>query len=131
MRADHGPEDVCWAGTHRRSNKNIGVDAYRIPEELRLLIDNFRYWVENGTYPADEIAARLHHKLVWIDPYPNGNGRHARLANDRLLKAMDRPRFTWGSESLTDAGETRQRYVDALRAADAHDIGPPLAFVRS
>ena len=120
-----------WAGSHRRSNKNIGVDAYRIPEELRLLIDNCRYWAENDTYPPDEIATRFHHKLVWIHPYPNGNGRHARLATDLLLKAMNQPRFTWGSQSLTDAGETRRRYVDALRAADAHDIGPLLTFVRS
>ncbi|MGB5611856.1 MAG: mobile mystery protein B [Sedimenticolaceae bacterium] len=120
-----------WAGTHRKSNKNIGIDAYRIPEETRLLIDNCRYWVENATYPPDEIATRFHHKLVWIHPYPNGNGRHARLATDLLLKSMNRPRFTWGSQSLTDAGVTRRRYVDALRAADAHDIGPLLAFVRS
>jgi Fic-DOC domain mobile mystery protein B len=120
-----------WAGTHRKSNKNIGVDAYRIPEELRLLIDNCRYWVENDTYPADEIAARFHHKLVWIHPYPNGNGRHARLATDLLLNAMNQPRFTWGSQSLTDAGDTRQQYVDALRAADKHDIAPLLTFVRS
>ena len=68
---------------------------------------------------------------MWIHPYPNGNGRHARLATDLLLTALGKPRFTWGSESLTDAGETRKRYVTALRAADNHDIGPLLEFVRS
>ena len=120
-----------WAGRYRQSNKNIGVEAYRVPTELRQLIDDTAYWINNDTFPPDEIAARFHHKLVWIHPYPNGNGRHARLATDLLLTALGKPRFTWGSESLTDAGETRKRYVTALRAADNHDIGPLLEFVRS
>lgn len=120
-----------WAGSYRHSNKNIGVDVYRIPTELRQLIDDCRYWIDHETYPPDEIAARFHHKLVWLHPYPNGNGRHARLATDLLLVSMNRLRFSWGSASLVDPGETRQRYVEALRAADNHDIGPLLEFVRS
>ena len=120
-----------WAGQYRRTGKNIGVDAYRIPIELRNLLDDARFWIEHGTYEPDEIVARFHHRLVWIHPFPNGNGRHARTAADLLLVAMGRPRFTWGRENLVDAGQTRHAYVDALRAADAHDYGPLLAFVRS
>jgi Fic-DOC domain mobile mystery protein B len=120
-----------WAGKYRRSGKNVGVDAYRIPTELHALVDNCRYWIEHGTYEPDEIAARFHHRLVWIHPYPNGNGRHARLATDLLLIAMKRPRFTWGSASLVDPGKMRKTYVAALRAADSHNIAPLLAFVRS
>lgn len=67
-----------WAGTYRRSHKNIGVEYYRIPTELRVLLDDCRYWVENKTYEPDEIAARFHHRLVSTHCYPNGNGRHAR-----------------------------------------------------
>lgn len=33
--------------------------------------------------------------------------------------------------NLVDVSETRLRYVAALRAADSHDIGPLLEFVRS
>ncbi len=120
-----------WAGQHRQSAKNIGVDAYQIPETLRLLLDDCRYWIESSTYEPDEIAARFHHRLVFIHPFPNGNGRHARLAADLLLKAMDQPRFTWGRVNLVNAGDTRQAYIAALRAADAHDYEPLLAFVRS
>jgi Fic-DOC domain mobile mystery protein B len=120
-----------WAGQHRHTGKNIGVDAYRISVELRQLLDDVRFWINNDTYQPDEIAARFHHKLVWIHIFPNGNGRHARLATDLLLTAMGQPRFTWGRENLVDANETRQAYVDALRAADQHDYGPLLAFVRS
>lgn len=120
-----------WAGHYRRTGKNIGVDAYRIPMELRNLLDDVRFWIEHSTYEPDEIAARFHHRLVWIHPFPNGNGRHARTAADLLLAALGRPRFTWGRENLVDAGETRRAYVDVLRAADAHDYDPLLAFVRS
>ena len=120
-----------WAGTHRRTGKNVGVDAYKIPTELRRMIDDCRYWVDHNTYAPDEIAARFHHRLVWIHPYPNGNGRHARLATDLLLKSLGQPRFSWGQENLVDAGLTRQRYADALRAADKHDLTRLLDFVRS
>jgi Fic-DOC domain mobile mystery protein B len=120
-----------WAGTFRQTARNIGVDAYRIPMDLRQLTDDCRYWIENGTYEPDEIAARFHHRLVQIHPFPNGNGRHARMATDLLLVAMGRPRFSWGRVNLVDPGETRQAYVAALRAADNHDIRPLLAFVRS
>ncbi len=120
-----------WAGQYRTSGKNIGVDAYRIPTDLRQLVDDCRYWIENNTHEPDEIAARFHYRLVSIHPYPNGNGRHARLAADLLLKSMGRERFSWGSTNLVDAGKTRERYIAALQAADKHDIGPLLEFVRS
>ncbi len=120
-----------WAGNYRTSGKNIGVDAYRILTELRQLLDDCRYWIENGTYEPDEIAARFHHRLVSIHCYPNGNGRHARLAADLLLKSKGQERFSWGGKNLVDLSETRKRYIDALQEADGHDIGPLLEFVRS
>lgn len=120
-----------WAGTHRRTGKNIGVDAYRIPTELRQLLDDVRFWVENATYSPDEIAAIFHHRLVWIHMYPNGNGRHARLASDVLLIVLDQERFSWGRVNLVDANETRERYINALHRADSHDYQPLFDFVRS
>ena len=120
-----------WAGRYRTSGKNIGIDAYRIPTDLRQLLDDCRYWIENGTYEPDEIAVRFHHRIVSIHCYPNGNGLHARLAADLLLKSMGQERFSWGGTNLVDVGETRERYIAALQAADEHDIGPLLEFVRS
>ena len=120
-----------WAGQYRTTGKNIGIDAYRIPTELRQLLDDCRFWIENRTHKPDEIAARFHHRLVLIHCYPNGNGRHARLAADLLLKLMGQDRFSWGGKNLVDIGETRESYIAALQAADKHDIGPLLQFVRS
>jgi Fic-DOC domain mobile mystery protein B len=120
-----------WAGTYRKTEKNIGVDPLRIQTDLQELLDNVTYWIEHETYLPDEIATRFHHTLVYIHPYPNGNGRQARMAADVLLLKLNQKPFTWGSAHLTNPGETRTRYIAALRAADGHDIGPLLEFVRS
>lgn len=120
-----------WAGEYRRTARNIGVDAYRIRTDVRHAIDDARYWVEHGTYPPDEIAVRFSHRIVAIHPFPNGNGRFSRLIGDLLAEQLGQDPFTWGSANLVDVGETRARYVAALRAADAHDYEPLIAFARS
>lgn len=120
-----------WAGKIRQSERNIGVEPWRINTELSQLLSDTTFWIENGTYALDEIAARFHHRLVWIHPFANGNGRHARLATDLLLIANGGERFTWGSVNLVDATATRRAYVDALRAADQHEMDLLLTFVRS
>lgn len=120
-----------WAGQYRRTPRNIGIEAYRIPMAVRELVQDARYWVDNGTYPPDEIAIRFSHRLVSIHPFPNGNGRHSRLTADLLAMELGQPRFTWGRANLVDPGETRRAYVAALRAADGGEIEPLLAFARS
>lgn len=120
-----------WAGTFRTTARNIGVDAIQIGVQLHQLLGDARYWIDHATYEPDAIAIRFHHRLVAIHPFPNGNGRHARLAADLLAIRLARPRFTWGSANLVEPAETRKRYVEALRAADAHDLAPLIAFARS
>ena len=125
-------QDVwTWAGEFRTSERNIGVEPWRIATELRQVLENVRYWIDHQTYSIDESAARFHHKLVWIHCFANGNGRHGRLATDLLLVNLGQPRFTWGRQSLVNAGDTRRSYVAALRAADNREIQPLLTFVRS
>jgi Fic-DOC domain mobile mystery protein B len=120
-----------WAGEFRTSDKNIGTDWPKISVELRKLMDDVHYQIEHASYPPDEIAVRFHHRLVAIHPFPNGNGRHARLMADLLAKRLRQPGFTWGSHGLIEAGTTRQAYIAALQAADARDYAPLLAFARS
>ena len=120
-----------WAGTYRQTERNIGIEAYRIPADVPALFADVRYWIEHNTYPPDEIAIRLHHRLVAIHPFPNGNGRHARLMADLLIERLGGQPFSWGGGSLADVGTLRTRYVAALQAADGHDIGPLIAFARS
>ena len=119
-----------WAGEYRHSEKNIGVPSHEIRERLMALFGDIRYWIENSTYPADEVAVRFHHRLVLIHPFPNGNGRHARLIADVLARKLDAPAFSWGSANLVREGEARTRYLQAIRAADDGDIDPLLKFAR-
>jgi Fic-DOC domain mobile mystery protein B len=120
-----------WAGSFRQTGKNIGVDWPQIPIQLRQLLDDVKAQIEYGSYPPDEIALRFHHRLVWIHVFPNGNGRHARLAADLLIQALGEPAFTWGGRSLIEASENRKRYLSALRAADGLDYKPLLALARN
>ena len=120
-----------WAGTYRRTKRNIGIDPMRIAAEVPMLFDDLRFWVDHQTFPADEIAVRLHHRLVAVHPFPNGNGRHARLMADLLIERLGGKSFSWGGGSLADVGQLRAAYVNALRIADDHDIRPLLAFARS
>ena len=120
-----------WAGKFRTTERSIGIAPHQIQIDLRQLLDDARYWIDNDTYEPDEIAVRFHHRLVWIHPFSNGNGRHARMAADLLAVAHGRPRFTWGRSSLVEASEAREGYITALRAADRHEIEPLLEFARS
>ena len=121
-----------WAGTYRRTDKNIGVDWSQISVLFRQLLDDIHFWIDNETYSADEFATRFHHRLVFIHLFPNGNGRHARVMTDVLLeKVLSQEPFTWGSGNLIEEGDVRVNYIQALRAADGQDYEPLLKFVRS
>lgn len=121
-----------WAGQFRKTNKNIGIDWVKINVELKLLCDDANAWVEFNTYTPDEFAARFHHRLVFVHPFSNGNGRHARLMADLILgKIFNVQPFTWGRKILTKQGESRFAYIKALKAADHHDYSLLMTFVRS
>jgi Fic-DOC domain mobile mystery protein B len=119
-----------WAGDFRTTGKNIGVPSWHIASDLRTLYADCATWIEQGTYPPNEIAVRFHHRLTAIHPFSNGNGRYARLMTDILLVyLLGQPRFSWGSGNLINAVECRQQYINALRAADRHDYSQLQAFV--
>lgn len=127
-----------WAGKFRRSDKNIGVEFTRIAVGLNDLLGNVKAQIsylpvqpKARLEAIDQIAAKFHHQLVWLHPFANGNGRHARLMTDVLLHSLDVVPFSWGGASLVSATATRTVYLYALRAADRRDLQPLLAFVRS
>ena len=118
-----------WAGTYRRSDKNIGVEWSSIPEEVRKLVDDGAYWIREGVFNIDEAAVRLHHRLVRIHPFPDGNGRHARLWCDLLLQQSGCRPILWQSDQLGSAGEARRAYISSLRAADDGNLEPLLELL--
>jgi Fic-DOC domain mobile mystery protein B len=122
-----------WAGTYRKRETNIGIQFTQITERIGQLLGNARYWLENKTFPIDEIAVRFHHQLVFIHPFPNGNGRHTRMMADVIAVRSGRDAFTWGRTNLQDAGGARTTYIAALQEADLNQdrIGKLLEFARS
>jgi Fic-DOC domain mobile mystery protein B len=122
----------AWAGEFRKTNKNIGVDKWKIPSDLKYLLDDAKYWHENNTYTQDEIAVRFKHRIVSIHCFPNGNGRHSRLLADIIIeKIYKQPVFSWGTANLSDEGDTRKSYLKAVKTADTGDYSLLLAFARS
>ena len=118
-----------WAGRYRTSDKNLGVYWAEIPTAMQDLCDNTRAQLDEHAYPVDEAAVRFHYGLVRIHPFPNGNGRHARVVTDALLATDGYDRFVWGSRDLRTVGAVREEYIAALQAADAHDFGPLFRFL--
>jgi Fic-DOC domain mobile mystery protein B len=120
------------AGQYRTADTNIGVAHHLIRQELRRLYDDARAWLEYECYPPDEIAARLHYRIVSVHPFPNGNGRHARmLADIVMVRHFKSDPLSWGGGSLQNADVNRAAYIEAPVAADRHDFTPLLQFARS
>ena len=121
----------AWAGQYRSRETNIGIDPRLISAHVRDAVADAAAWVDHETYEPDELAVRFHHRLVAIHPFANGNGRHSRISADLLVTNLGRDAFSWGSNLDLSTDALRQRYIGALRAADAGDIDALIAFARS
>ena len=117
-----------WAGRYRTSDTTIGIHWPQISVAVRNFIDDGRLWIREEVFPPDEAALRLHHRLVQIHPFPNGNGRHSRLWCDMLLRQIGRPPIDWGGVTLDTAGVQRKAYIRALGSADEGNLQPLLAL---
>ena len=123
-----------WAGKFRNTEKGIGIESWKIPTELRILLDDVKFWIENDSFPEDEIAIMLKHRIVSIHCFPNGNGRHSRLMADLIAeKIFLRAVFSWGqgNANLSKASDLRTEYLKALRKADLGEFSDLIKFARS
>jgi len=108
-----------WAGKFRTIELNLGVAWPLINEETKKLCDNVLYHLEHKVYSLEEIAVRFHHKLAWIHPFHNGNGRHARHIADLLLEQNGHKCLSWGNfQDLQKNTTVRTVYIDAMKEAD-------------
>ncbi len=117
-----------WAGTYRKTQKSIGCDAWQIAMKMEQLEDDFASWLKFNSYPPYEIAARFHHRLVQIHPFPNGNGRFARLATDLLCKQQGWQISSWGFEN-SETNEARAEYISSLKMADSSEYASLIRFM--
>jgi Fic-DOC domain mobile mystery protein B len=122
----------AWAGTYRQVETSIGVAPARISHDVKVLMEDAKYWLASDIpSEIDEAACQVHHRLVQIHPFRNGNGRMTRVFADLLLNSLGQTTFTWGGGDLETVSPTRTAYIRALRAADIGDMTLLLQFVRA
>lgn len=119
-----------WAGQYRKHNPNLGVPWTRIQEEVKKLCGDFAHWDSSDSMTVLEIAARLQHRLTWIHPFTNGNGRHARLITDIFFHSRGLPLPEWPQIHRMPQGDAiRTRYIDAMKKADQGEYGHLISFM--
>lgn len=110
-----------WAGTLRQRLADIGGDPTQIVMQSQSLFGDALLWHGESLFRADELAARVHGRLVSIHPFPNRNGRLTRLMADLYLIAIGSPTFTWGESRLDEVDAGRAAYIRALVLAIGTD----------
>jgi Fic-DOC domain mobile mystery protein B len=105
-----------WAGAPRNSNLNIGVSKEKIGAEIHKLFYDLGQW-EDRKEPPLEIAVKIHHRLAFIHPFANGNGRWARMVANLYLHKEKLPIVQWP----VDQTIFRPKYLKALKTADCGD----------
>ena len=120
------------AGRYRAVAEDVGWEPRKIPEGMRMVLDDAEGWMRFATYTVQEAAVRLHHRIRCVRPWSDGNGNHARLMADVLVASRREEPLTWGLRTQAGGAQgARERYREATRAADGGDMGPLLEFARS
>lgn len=120
-----------WAGTLRRRVTNIGVEPFLIATQSQLVLDDAKFWHVEGVFGSDELAARIHCRLVSVHPFRNGNGRCTRMMADLYLTSIGAESFPWGSANLDVDGSSRATYIAALiKAVQTDEYADLIRFAR-
>ena len=121
-----------WAGEFRKTEKNIGIPWTKIGIELKILLDDSKYWIDNKTFPPEEIAIRFKHRIVSIHCFPNGNGRHSRMMADIIMESIfGEEIFSWHQSNMVKANETRKKYISSLKEADNGNYNNLIEFAKN
>lgn len=118
-----------WAGKVRDEDLNIGVGKTEIRSLLKALEGDLQFWLSANTN-SEEVAARLHHRLVWIHPFKNGNGRWARLITNIFQRQQELPLIQWPEKKLIEQNNLRTKYLTALKKADRGGFSELMALQR-
>ncbi len=118
--------DKEWAGRYRNANVIIGgakhtpPDALQVPQKMH---DLMRWLIaQKDKMNIIELAALLHHKLVHIHPFFDGNGRTARLAMNLFLMQAGYP-------LVVILKNDRKKYYNVLQKADSGLYEPLVKFI--
>lgn len=120
-----GYVDPMEAGIFRRTQVFVGSHVPPHPTEVMLQMEEFVQWLNTKEslemHPVD-YAALAHHKLVFIHPFIDGNGRMARLLMNLILMQA-------GFPPVIIRKQDRQNYYEYLELADEGDTRPFKRFI--
>jgi Fic family protein len=115
--------DVLAPGRLRDRNVSVGVHAAPAHTAIAAMLDrwgSFYGGVRRGELQVIAVAAS-HHRLAWIHPFRDGNGRVARLHTHLALGALGLTNGLWSP--LRGFARTQDDYYAHLAAADAPRAG--------
>jgi Fic family protein len=70
-------------------------------------------------FPLHEIAIRLYYRLVFVHPFPNGNGRFSRAMADIFLQRNKQTPLLWHTfGDIENTSHVREMYIASLRKSD-------------
>ena len=109
------------AGALRTQEVKVGRHIPPLSETLPLFLERFsQFYSRHHFQESDAViaAAAAHHRLTWIHPFVDGNGRVVRLFTDAYLQNI--PVVGYGLWTIS-RGLSRQRddYMSSLTWADA------------
>ena len=109
---------VMVPGEFRTSNVKVQYHEAPPPEKVAELMAHFefRYRDEPGETRKLLVAGAALHRLSWIHPFPDGNGRVSRLQNHLLLSHLGLTGGLWSP--LRGLARKQAEYYTALAAAD-------------
>lgn len=120
-----GHVDPVKSGRFRNEKVFIGKHIPPPPKELPSLMEAYEYWLNSEEaqqlHPV-RYAALAHYKLVDIHPFHDGNGRTSRLVMNLIL-------IRAGYPPVMVLKDQREKYYDALNAANLGDVRPFVRFI--
>ncbi len=100
-----------------RVGRHVGPVSTSIPDFLARFQEFYRSGGHHGIAPILAVAA-AHHRLMWIHPFLDGNGRVARLYTDAAFRQIPLPGYGLWNVSRGLA-RRKDDYMAALTWADA------------